>query len=490
MASDKFRRQLRQEAESWKADGLIDVTQYQQLSERYQFQSLETAARNRLIIVLIGLGSILLGLGVITFVAANWQVWPRSLKVVLLLGLFIGVNLTGFCLWRQPGVVSWRQPGVASWKQRLGEGLLILAALILGANMALMGQMFHRSGSAYELCLFWGVGVLAMAYALRLASLSVLSVLLVGLGYWLGIQDLANTGVPVQWGWVMQTMPLLVMILFVPLAYWCRSRVVFGLAAIALVSSLTVIFADLVMQFDPVPGLIVAIAITLPFMLLWGYNDTFWWLLMGYQPAAMEAAKPFRPIACSLTLIGLSILYYILSFHGLWFDPDDVLPLTTQWSTLMTANWPILPKLTLAVVATLAVGEWIYLGYSARLSDRRWRLDQTTTVLLVLMLLAALVTFWHWTVQPIQVLATFIFNVLLFLLALGLMREGLGQGQRRAFWSGLVLLTLQIMGRLFEYNTGLLFKSFAFVLCGIGVIAVGLWFERYVRTLQPMQPRI
>jgi len=66
----------------------------------------------------------------------------------------------------------------------------------------------------------------------------------------------------------------------------------------------------------------------------------------------------------------------------------------------------------------------------------------------------------------------------------GLIREGLSQGQRRLFWGGMVLLTLQIFSRMLEYNTDLLFKSFVLLLCGLGVITAGLWFERYVRTIR------
>jgi uncharacterized membrane protein len=75
-------------------------------------------------------------------------------------------------------------------------------------------------------------------------------------------------------------------------------------------------------------------------------------------------------------------------------------------------------------------------------------------------------------------------NILLAVLSLGMMREGLGTGARSPFWWGLVVLTLQILSRVLEYETGLLVESVVFVACGIGVILVGLWFERYVRTLR------
>jgi hypothetical protein len=114
---------------------------------------------------------------------------------------------------------------------------------------------------------------------------------------------------------------------------------------------------------------------------------------------------------------------------------------------------------------------------------------------------SALVPFWHLSISRMAMLpssggaatltnnssaiaAVLIFNLLLFLLAVGLVREGLKQGQRRLFWGGMVLLTLQIFTRMWEYDTDLLFKAFFLVLCGFGVITAGLWFERHVRIIR------
>ncbi|NER32437.1 MAG: DUF2157 domain-containing protein, partial [Symploca sp. SIO1C4] len=173
MLSDKFRRQLSQEAEQWRREGLIDDYIYEKLAQRYQFIELETFISNRFILILLGLGSVLLGLGTITFVQANWQNLPRGLKVTLLLSLFIGINTIGFYLWR-------RQTNL--WQRRLGKALLFLGALVLGANMAVISQMFYQNEQLYQWYLVWGLGVLVMAYSLRLTWLGILSVLLIGLG--------------------------------------------------------------------------------------------------------------------------------------------------------------------------------------------------------------------------------------------------------------------------------------------------------------------
>jgi uncharacterized membrane protein len=460
MISDKFRRELRNQAKLWQAEGLIDTSFYQQLSERYQFNTLETASRNRFLSILISLGGILLGIGVITFVAANWQVWSREVRVALLLSLFVAVNAAGFYLWRIPPSPNKSSnqsvlPPTKGRNKLLGEGLLLLGALILGANMALMAQMFHIGGSAYGLYLVWGIGVLGMAYSLRLTSLGVLSALLIGFGYWLAVLDWSSK---VEFSWLevlVRQMPIAASIMFVPLAYWCRSRAIFAIGAIAIIFSLQVSIAQATNA-----GWGAAIFFALPPALLWGYDDAMW---------PKVHSRLFQPTARSLALLFLAGLFYLLSFYGFWQNSPTSGQTGPDWVLLANA----------AVLGALAVFEWLHLG---RLELRRPKQkggDFTAGAIGLFIIASAFIPFFHFTFTPIPQLATFLFNVLSFLLAVGLIREGLALGNRQTFWGGMVLITLQIISRMFEYNTELLLKSFVFVLCGIGVIAAGLWFERH-----------
>jgi uncharacterized membrane protein len=460
MISDKFRRELRAEAKLWEAQGLIDSSLYQQLAQRYQFHTLETASRNRFLSILMSLGGILLGIGVITFVAANWQVWSREVRVAMLLSLFVAVNAAGFYLWRIPPSQNRSSnqsilPLTTGRNQLLGEGLLLLGALILGANMALMAQMFHIGGSSYGLFLVWGIGVLGMAYSLRLTSLGVLSALLIGFGYWLAVLDWSSK---VEFSWLevlVRQMPIAASLMFVPIAYWCRSRVIFAIGAIAIIFSLQVSIAQVTNA-----GWGVAMFCALPPALLWGYDDTMW---------PTVNSRLFQPTARSLALLFLAGLFYILSFHWFWQDSPNPAPIKLDWSFL--AN--------VAVLGVLAVFEWLHLGRLELGRRKQKKVNLTAGAIALFILASAFIPFFHLTFTPIPQLATFLFNVLSFLLAVGLIREGLALGNRPSFWAGMVLITLQIISRLFEYNTELLLKSLVFVLCGIGVIAAGLWFERH-----------
>lgn len=473
MASDAFRRELQQEAKRWQGEGLISDEQFRVLAQRYQFDALDTAARDRFVMTLLGLGSLLVGIGAITFVAANWPVLSQAIKAGLLFGAMVIANGCGWAL------LTWNSRSDRG--QRLGQAALLLGALLLGANLALMVQIVHISSTRYELCVAWALGIVVMAYSFRLAYLGVLALLLLGVGYWSALWDVGWLHQAWAGVWTLHLMPVIALLIFLPLAYRCQSQWLFALTAMAAISSLLVLILDLGRGF---PAGLKAITLIMPYACLWAYDDTLWAtgrnvfrrkasLQLGLDQSQLDHL--FQPIARGLMLFGLSIFYWLLSFQdtGLTSWGASATPLPWQDTWLMS--------LTLSLFGGWTVVSWIALGWRR---GRSWRLDPLSATLLVFLLITAGIVFWTFAMGPIPVLATTVFNVLLALMALGLMREGLGAGTRIPFWWGLVLLTLQILSRVLEYETGLLLKSLVFVLCGVVVILVGLWFERYVRILR------
>lgn len=478
MATERFRHQLREEATQWCTDGLISDEQFAQLAEVYRFDDLETSARDRFILILMGLGCVLLGLGVITFVAANWQAIPRYLKLGLLLLAFLGVSLAGFWLWRFPR----RQPGDRStWHHRLGEGLLVLGSLLMGAALALGGQLFHVGGDIYELYWMWGLGVLAMALGLGLVPLGLLAILLMGLAYWLGFFNIERwSGVP-GLPMIMATMPLLGSIGFTVLAYRCQSRLIFGLGALATLSSFSVTTVQLSESVPDASAFFGPLVACLPIALLWGFSDELWYAI-ARRPTPPR--YPFRPIAQAMALLYLGAACYLLSFYRIWGNFGDRPSILTQFATWFGEGRSLWLNPTILGLSVLTIAGWIFLARPTP-HRRRWRLTSTDSQLLLLISILGGLLFWHIGLSPIPRIATLLVNVILALLGAGLIRQGLAQTNRFIFWCGLLTLTLQILSRLFEYDTGLLLKSLAFVLCGLGIMVVGFWFERYVRTLNP-----
>ncbi len=471
MASEKFRHQLRKESEQWLADGLIDTPLFERLAQRYQFTSLDREASSKFVAILLGLGCILMGLALITFVAANWQVWSRDFKVLLLVSLFVGVNATGFYLWRRSATRGLR---------RLGHGLLLMGGLVLGATIGLMSQLFHQSGDAYELFLVWGLGVVAMAYSLRLTSLGIMAIILLAIGYWFGrLNGYSDTS---SFQFMIQHMPLIAGIVFVPLAHWCRSRGIFGLGAILLLTSL-------IGNLDPfggyrsAPGWVAAIVVALPPALLWGYSRDALTLPRSRPSAATLAVSspqtptdPFQSLARALALWFLSIRFYFFSFHWIW-SYDNL----SAYVNLEAWSWRSAVYIDVFLLSIVAFLGWLHLRH--QLIHLRWVQEKTlnTGIIAGFILIPSVIFFWHLSVAPLPIVAPFVFNLLLFLFAGSLIRDGLTLGNRGTFWSGMVLLVLSILSRTLEYNTDLLFKALIFALCGVGIIVAGLWFERNVR---------
>ncbi len=136
---------LNQELQRHSQTNLITEQQKQSILNSYEIAE----SRLNFVRVLLLIGSILIGLGVLSFVASNWQYMSNPLKFGLILLLFLGVNLVSFKL-------SESYP-------RISQNLLYLGALVYGAGIFLVGQMFHLGGHFTGAFLLWGIGVLPMA---------------------------------------------------------------------------------------------------------------------------------------------------------------------------------------------------------------------------------------------------------------------------------------------------------------------------------------
>jgi len=457
MASEKFRYQLRQEAQQWQSEGIISPEVYQQLAERYQLQELDSASRDRFIIIVLGLGFVLLGLGVITFVAANWQVWTRPIKVLLLLSLFIGTNLGGFYLGRS---TNQRQ-------SRLGQGLLLLGALTFGANLGLMSQMFHQTGAVYTLYFIWGLGVWAMAYGLRLTSLGLMATILMAIAYWLSIyQDFFWNSADLELA--LQQLSLIVALLFIPLAYYCRSSWIFGLSSFLAVVALVTNLAQYLSVADlTTKSFLPAFLYILPPALLWSYRDR-----LLSNPNNLH----FEGITRKLGVFYLASAFYFCSFN--FWPYDSNLPKSGKIIDL--APWSLL--IAPVVFTLLSIWGWWQLGVR-RTSNLPWRLDRYSTYVGATLVFLFGLLWFNFAVNPLGIAGTIIFNLLLLSLAIILISQSIREGQRFNFWLGILLLILQIFSRMFEYNTDLVLKAIALVACGVAAILAGLWFERYLSNL-------
>ncbi|MCU0549273.1 MAG: DUF2157 domain-containing protein [Leptolyngbya sp. Prado105] len=425
MRSEQFRQQLRQEAQQWRANGEISETQFQTLRDRYQFDRVNHT--NRFTLVLLGLGFSFVGIGVISLITANWSAISHLGRVVILLGLFFGLNGSGLVLRKSPKY------------EQLGEGLLLCGAVALGANLA-------QYLSEFTLFFAWGIGVLAIAYGLRLKSIGILAIALIGIGYWTSWNQIYFGSEPIG-----LQMPIIATILFLPLAYRCRSRTIFLLSAIAIHSALLSSLAAIVTKASVLPSLL----IILPAALLWSYDDSLW-----------SPGKSFQPLARQLAVLFLGGLLFWFSFHWVWNG-------SLTWYTRIP-EWRSFPSVVL--LAAIAIGQWLYMLRQVKI------IHLNTIGVGSIIVFSMIVNFSHLRLQSLAIFAPILFNILLLGLAIKTVQTGLKTEKRRTFWFGTLLLILQILSRLLEYDTPVLIRSLVCVLCGASAIVAGLWFESRIRS--------
>jgi uncharacterized membrane protein len=133
--SEAKRRFIANESDDWVASGLITAEQRGVILDSY------TAAR-RFPAVIVTLGILLIGVGVLTFIAANWAFMSGWFKITLFTGSYIA-SVAAACFLERRG------------RAMLATAMLFLSGFLLMGAMAVTSQVFHSGGSLESLILVW-----------------------------------------------------------------------------------------------------------------------------------------------------------------------------------------------------------------------------------------------------------------------------------------------------------------------------------------------
>ena len=164
----QFLERLQQEVQAWERDGTITPEQGRAILSRYPADSSVGAVRRRhsLVVGISVLGAVLVGLGIISFFAANWDDISRSVRLGMLIAGVILSYGAGFLLWQRLGYTA------------LGLALVLLGCIIFGAGVHLIGQIYNVPVDHPNLTAFWFLGVAPLAYATRSRPIMALAVAL------------------------------------------------------------------------------------------------------------------------------------------------------------------------------------------------------------------------------------------------------------------------------------------------------------------------
>ena len=265
--------------------------------------------------VVVGtLGSLLLGLGVLAFVAANWEYMPRQVRFFLLIGT-IGVSYAIAGVLRQRDIPAF------------AEAAILLAGLVFAAAIALIGQSYHLAGDFSDAVLLWTVGCLGAAILAASATATLLA--LVGSGYWTWLATVETGIVP--------HLPGLAMILAATaLATWRDERFgrTWGVLAIGFWIALTVAAAAEGLRWSIAGSLALCVAAGL---LLWSLGSVLATLRAEPRLAALGYDFLWPSLAASLASLA-------------------ALQLTVFWrDTAVDRSWIALAAVCLVAAVALAV---------------------------------------------------------------------------------------------------------------------------------------
>jgi len=162
---------IKKETSSWVKEGIINSSQANAILARYKLAkpgSVEDK-HSKLVFAVSVLGALLIGLGMMVFVASNWQAIPAFLK----LGILYGTTFTAYFAGWKIGIDTKKFP-------KLGDALLFLGSIMVGVTLALTAQIFNIEANFTRFFLIWFIAIAPLSYGFKSRSNLILSLLLFG----------------------------------------------------------------------------------------------------------------------------------------------------------------------------------------------------------------------------------------------------------------------------------------------------------------------
>jgi uncharacterized membrane protein len=420
----KHTRWLQEQIGTWLDEGVIEPRQAEVLRARYPVGDQDTPWSR---IIVSSVGAVVFGLGVILFFAYNWADMHKFVKLALVFGAVLAAHGAGFHLSKSVDA-----------KRGLVESLHVMGTMLFGAGIWLVAQIYHIDEHYPNAFFVWGLGALALAWAMPSIAQGLMAVLLVFLWGCFETFDFAS---PAHAG------PWIVLLGILPLAWIERSRVL-------LFFSLTAFTALYAFSAAEVEGDLVIGAL-------------FYCACLYLAVGRLVSRSGFSQSAPIFSVVGYSVylvLLYMFSFKQIArelvrIDPQGLV----EWS-YFTA--PLVAGL-LAWLVLLATGMWQRAD-----AIRRWE-----TGLILLAMLLALVTQFGMS-RDGAAIATLAFNLVFLGHCVIMIVRGTGRLDWKQVALGCVFFSALIFARFVDLFDSLLVRSLFFLALGAGLFLIGNFYSR------------
>lgn len=160
----QYIKRLQTDLDRWSQRGLVDPAKIPTILKDAE----GTGGGTSLTTVLAVLGVVLLGFAAMSFVAANWTEMSKLTKLLVL----------AFGMWGSVGIAAWRIRTDDDGHGLYTEAAILLAVILFGVSIMLIGQMYHIGGEYSDGLMLWMSGALVTAWLVPSRAALVLAIIL------------------------------------------------------------------------------------------------------------------------------------------------------------------------------------------------------------------------------------------------------------------------------------------------------------------------
>ncbi len=444
---------LKREIEGWRAAGIVSDEQAEAVLSRYP-NGEEHRARVAFYVSLFAV--VLIGAGILSFIAANWAGMAPSSRISLILaGMAVFYGVGAWFRWRRDLPI-------------LGNSLLLLGGVTYGAGVWLIGQTYHLNADWPLGFFLWFLGLLPLALVTRWGPIVAVTSAILTLWALMPNNDPLNwlfgfSGRQMSQPWgVLIGYPLLCALVMAPLSVRARSQFSLAMTALGFI-----VFAGAVAgqttQFDrPEYTLVAAL---LASVVVFG-----WAGLMSGEFRA-ESARAYRAVG----LLGALGALIALGSTSLANEGARTLSEEAGRGTLVV--WLV----TLTAIALLVT----ILADMRSSAPRRGESATAFSVLAAAWLFLASFAGLIPGLDPISGawFAVILANILFFGAAVGALLRAAEREEHSAVNLILLLFAIAVIWRYGEWGWAAMDKSLFFIGLGVLLLGGGWWLERSRRRL-------
>ncbi|MBN2326347.1 MAG: DUF2157 domain-containing protein [Candidatus Omnitrophica bacterium] len=390
----------------------------------------EINKRKIALIVFSCFGAIFIGLGILLLLANNWSELSRSSRTILSMTLLLAAQfLTGWTLLYKKDSIAWR------------ESASTFLMLSIGITISLICQTYHISGNTSDFILTWMVLGIPVVYLLD-ASLPILFYL-IGMIIW-------SIEVQSAYGHAMLFWPLFALI--IP-HFWKsikRDPLSFRSVHLSWEICLCLCIATGIVLEKRLPGLWIIVYASL-------FVVMFYIGLIRFDHSKGIRYRPFQNVG----LGGIYVLSLLLSYDWPW---KEIGWRYFRSGSLHHGTAAILDIILAVVLFSLVI---CYLGDSARKK-------QFSNLYIGLAPVVAVIAYLIAGFKDTTVYSVLLFNVYLFVLAVGTIKMGIQNNRLGIVNLGMLVMSALIFARFFDSSISFAARGLIFIMIGAGFLTANI----------------